>query len=112
MPTLQSRCIDIKELLENKKAENVEIVDMSGSDYFVDSVIVATALSDKHTAALLDHLKEQLKPKGEQFLKVQEGEEWIVIDLGDILIHLMTQAYRQKYQIEEFLRELMSDKSE
>ena len=111
MRTLESRCEDIKKVLENKKGENVEIIDTSKGDYFVDSVIVATTLSDKHTAALLDHLKEELKPKGEQFLKVQEGEEWIVVDLGDILIHLMTQAYRQKYQIEEFLRELMSDKN-
>ncbi len=111
MQTLENRCEEIKKVLENKKGENVEIIDTRKGDYFVDSVIVATTLSDKHTAALLDHLKEELKPKGEQFLKVQEGEEWIVVDLGDILIHLMTEAYRQKYQIEEFLRELMSDKN-
>ncbi len=112
MRSLESRCKDIKEVLENKKGENVEVIDTRGGDYFVDSVIIATSLSDKHTAALLDYLKEELKPKGEQFLKVQEGEEWIVIDLGDILVHLMTQAYRDKYRIEEFLRELMSDKSQ
>lgn len=112
MRSLESRCKDIKEVLENKKGENVEVIDTRSGDYFVDSVIIATSLSDKHTAALLDYLKEELKPKGEQFLKVQEGEEWIVIDLGDILVHLMTQAYRDKYRIEEFLRELMSDKSQ
>ena len=108
---IDKRARRIKEVIEDKKGENVEIIDMSGSDYFVDRVVVATSLSDKHTAALLDTLKEKLKPEGEQFLKVQEGDEWIVVDLGDILVHLMTDAYRKKYQIEEFLRELLADRN-
>ncbi len=104
---LNRRTTRIKELLEEKKGEDVEIIDTSGGDYFVDRVVVATSLSDKHTGALLDWLKEKLKPEGEEFLKVQEGDEWIVVDLGDILIHLMTDAYRKKYRIEEFLQELL-----
>ncbi len=111
MRSLDARCKDIKELLEKKKGEDVAVIDTAKGDYFVDRVVIATTLSDKHTAALLDHMKEELKPKGEQFLKVQEGEEWIVVDLGDILVHLMTQAYRDKYKIEEFLEELMCDKN-
>ncbi|WP_370583640.1 ribosome silencing factor [Nitratiruptor sp. YY09-18] len=108
---MQKRAQRIKDLLEEKKGENVDIIDTSKSDYFVDRVIIATTLSDKHTTALLDYLKEKLKPQGEEFIKVQEGDEWIVIDLGDILVHLMTEAYRNKYQIEEFLAELMRDKN-
>ncbi|BCD68594.1 ribosome-associated protein [Nitratiruptor sp. YY09-18] len=108
---IQKRAQRIKDLLEEKKGENVDIIDTSKSDYFVDRVIIATTLSDKHTTALLDYLKEKLKPQGEEFIKVQEGDEWIVIDLGDILVHLMTEAYRNKYQIEEFLAELMRDKN-
>ncbi len=107
---IDKRAKDIKEVIEDKKGENVEIIDTSKSDYFVDRVVVATSLSDKHTAALLDHLKDKLKPKGEQFLKVQEGDEWIVVDLGDILIHLMTDAYRKKYQIEDFLKEIIQNR--
>jgi len=107
---IEKRTKRIKDLLEEKKGENVEVIDTSDSDYFVDRVVVATSLSDKHTGALLDWLKEKLKPEGEEFLKVQEGDEWIVVDMGDILVHLMTDAYRKKYQIEEFLKELL-DKS-
>ncbi len=107
---IDKRAKRIKEIIEEKKGEDVEIIDTQDTDYFVDRVVIATSLSDKHTSALLDILKEKLKPEGEQFLKVQEGDEWIVIDLGDILVHLMTEAYRQKYKIEEFLRELI-DKS-
>jgi ribosome silencing factor RsfS/YbeB/iojap len=108
---IERRVQRIKEVIEEKKGEDVEVIDTSKSDYFVDRVVVATSLSDKHTAALLDTLKEKLKPEGEQFLKVQEGDEWIVVDLGDILVHLMTDAYRKKYRIEEFLRELLADRN-
>jgi len=54
----------------------------------------------------VDMLKEELKPKGEKFYAVDEGDQWTVIDLGDILIHLMVPEYRTKYNLEEFLEEL------
>jgi ribosome silencing factor RsfS/YbeB/iojap len=108
---VDGRAKRIKEIIEDKKGENVEIIDTSKGEYFVDRVVIATSLSDKHTAALLDYLKEKLKPEGEEFLKVQEGDEWVVIDLGDILIHLMTEAYRNKYKIEEFLKEIINLKN-
>ncbi|WP_200762708.1 ribosome silencing factor [Nitrosophilus alvini] len=100
---MQERIERIKKFLEEKKAEDVQIFDLKDKGYFVDTVIIATSLGDKHTAALLDYLKEKLKPLGEEFLKIDESDEWIVIDLGDILIHIMTEAYRKKYNIEEFL---------
>ncbi|MRJ02656.1 MAG: ribosome silencing factor [Epsilonproteobacteria bacterium] len=101
----------IRGVLEEKKGEDVVVVDMRPSDYFVDWVVIATATSDRHTAALLESLKEKLKPAGEEFLKIDEGDEWIVVDLGDIVIHLMTEPYRRKYQIEEFLSQLLADRS-
>ncbi len=106
MARLESRSERIVNILEDKKGEDVLFIDLRGSGYFVDAVIIATSLSDKHTQALLDTLKERLKPLGEEFLKIQEGEEWIVVDLGDILIHLMTKRYRERYNIEQFLEEL------
>jgi ribosome-associated protein len=62
-------------------------------------------MADRHGFALLDHLKEKLKPAGEQFFGIDEGEDWIVVDLGDILIHLMSQEYRARYQMDQFLEE-------
>ena len=55
---------------------------------------------------MIDELKTTLKPLGEEFLNLQSSEEWTVIDLGDILIHLLSEEYRAKYKIEELLQEL------
>ena len=107
---IQKRANRIKELLEEKKGENVQIFDLIGRDYFVDMVVIATSLGDRHTLALLDYLKEKLKPEGEEFLKVQSSEDWVVIDLGDIIVHIMSEAYRDRYNIEEFLEEIKENK--
>jgi len=101
----------IKELLDEKKALDIMDYDLKNTDYFVDYVIVATTMANKHGYALLDHLKKNLKPLGEEFLGVDESDDWILIDLGDILIHLMSEEYRAKYQMDEFLRELKTKKA-
>ncbi len=100
------RIAKIKELLDEKKALDIMDYDLKNSDYFVDYVVVATTMADKHGQALLDHLKKNLKPLGEEFLGVDESDEWILIDLGDILIHLMSEEYRAKYQMDKFLKEI------
>lgn len=103
---MQKRIQAITELLDSKKAEFIEIFDMSEGDYFVPFVVIATTLGEKHALSLIDELKTALKPLGEEFLNLQSSEEWTVIDLGDILIHLLSEEYRAKYKIEELLQEL------
>ena len=103
---MQARIKAICELLDSKKAENIECFDMRGQEYFVDFVILATTLGEKHALSLIDELKTVLKPLGEEFLNLQSSQEWSVIDLGDIIIHLLSEDYRAKYNIEELLNEL------
>jgi len=104
------RIAKIKELLDEKKALDIVDFDLKDNDYFVDFVIVATTMADKHGEALLDHLKKNLKPLGENFLGIDKSDDWILIDLGDILIHLMSEEYRAKYQMDEFLKSIKNKK--
>lgn len=99
----------IVEKLSDKKAEDIECIDVSNQEYIVDYVIIATAMVGRHTYALLDMLKTELKPKGETFYAVdEESEDWVVIDLGDIMIHLFTENHRKKFNLEEFLKQDLS----
>lgn len=102
---LSSRVENIKAILEDKKAVDVEVFDLTNKDYMVDYVVIASTLNPKHTFSLIDYLKIDLKPKGEEFLRIDEDENWTVIDLGDIFIHLMSEKYREKYNLEDFLKE-------
>lgn len=100
---MENRINSIVDILDSKKAENIQTFDMRNQDYFVEQVVIATTLGERHGSALLVDLKKGLE--GESFVHVEDENEWIVIDLGDILIHLMTPEYRSRYNIEEFLSE-------
>lgn len=102
---MQERLDKITQVLDANKAEAIELFDLRERDYFVDYVIIASSLGERHTQALLDHLKKALKPE-ETFVHVDESSQWVVADLGDILIHIMTPEYRSKYDMEAFLTEL------
>ena len=107
---MNTRLENIKKILDDKKAENIEIIDLTSKDYIVDYVVIATTLNPKHGFALLNYLRTDLKPQGEEFLRVDEDDDWTIIDLGDMFIHLMSEKYRTKYSLEEFLSELATKK--
>ncbi|MDD2790712.1 MAG: ribosome silencing factor [Sulfurimonas sp.] len=102
---MQNRIERITSVLDNNKAEAIEVFDLREKNYFVDYAIIASSLGTKHTYALLDHLRKDIKP-AEKFNNIDESGDWIVIDLGDILIHIMTPEYRVKYDMEAFLTSL------
>lgn len=106
---MTNRIENIVDVLDKNKAEGIEVFDLREKNYFVDYAIIASSLGTKHTLALLDHLKKDLKP-AEKFNHVDESGEWVVVDLGDILIHIMTPEYRMRYDMESFLSELSDGK--
>ena len=108
---MKERIDNITSVLDKHKAENIEVFDLREKDYIVDQAIIASSLGQKHTLALLDHLKKELKPD-EKFNYVDESGDWVVIDLGDILIHIMTPEYRIKYDLESFLSDIEKLKEE
>ncbi|SFV62535.1 Iojap protein [hydrothermal vent metagenome] len=98
--------------LDNKKAEEIEAFNLEEVDYIVKRVVLANALGGKHTASLAQHLKDKLKPLGEEFLYIDESDDWVVMDMGDILVHIMSSEARQTYSLEEFLTEISNKKSD
>ncbi len=109
--TIDERIERIIIILDDKKAEEIEVFNLEGANYIAKRVVIANSLGGKHTRALFDHLKTTLKPLGEEFLCADESDQWVVADLGDILIHIMTPEYRQKYSLESFLSELNTTKA-
>ena len=105
----KQRAEKIAEILNEKKAEDVQIIDMEGREYIAKFVVIATMLTARHAASLIEELKSVLKPLGEEFLAIESGDEWSVVDLGDIIVHLISETYRAKYNIEDFLDKLKKE---
>ncbi len=107
--TIEERIENIVKILDDKKAEEIEVFNLQNADYIAKRVVIANSLNGKHTIALFDHLKKGLKEQGDVFLASDVSDEWAVADLGDILIHVMIPEYRQRYSLEAFLSELVEN---
>ncbi len=105
--TIDERIAGIVKILDDKKAEEIEVFNLEDADYIAKRVVIANSLNGKHTPALFDYLKTELKKQGDTFLASDTSDEWAVADLGDILIHIMIPEYEQRYSLETFLAELV-----
>ena len=100
---MEKRINKIIEILDDKKALNIETFDLNDKGYVVDKVVIATSLNNKHTVALLAILKDELSKAGEEILRIQEDNDWSVLDMGDVMVHIMTQLQRELYNLDDFL---------
>lgn len=107
--TIDERVENIVKILDDNKAEEIEVFNLDNADYIAQRVVIANSLNNKHTLALADHLKKGLKASGDAILASDMSDEWVVADLGDILIHIMIPEYRQRYSLEKFLSELVEN---
>ncbi len=92
----------LKNLLEDKKAEDVVVLDVSKQTNIADYFVIATANSVVHARALLKHLTEELEKMGLKPDHVEGAEEanWILIDLIDIIVHIFLKEWREYYDLE------------
>jgi ribosome-associated protein len=89
--------------LEDIKARDIEVYDVRHLTSFFDRVIVASADSARQTKALVSHLRESARNIGATIIGV-EGEDtgdWVLVDLGEIVVHIMQPAVRAHYNLEE-----------
>ena len=107
--TIEERIENIVAILDDKKADDIEVFNLDDADYIAKRVVIANSLNGKHTLALADHLKIGLKEKDDEILASDVSDDWVVADLGDILIHVMVPEYRQRYSLEQFLSELVEN---
>lgn len=93
----------VKDLLLEKKAENVVALDLRAVSQSLDYFVLATATSTPHLQALERHLVEKLE---EEHLRPRptEGQSprWVVLDYGEVVVHLMTPEAREYYDLEGF----------
>jgi ribosome-associated protein len=88
--------------LEDMKAVNVKVLDVRGLTDIADTLIVASGTSDRHVRSIADHVIEQAKRNGFRPLGT-EGEregEWVLVDLQDIVVHVMLPRVREFYGLE------------
>lgn len=93
--------------LDDMKAENVVLLDVRPIASFTDYMIFASGNSTRHVSAIADSVVEAAKKRGQPALGV-EGEdvgEWVLVDLGDAIVHIMLPDVRDYYELEKLWSE-------
>lgn len=98
--------------LEDIKAHDIQAIDVRKVTSIFDWIIVASAASARQTKALARHVEERLKESGSLIIGTEgeESGEWILVDAGDVVAHVMQPAVREYYNLEELWSEGRFDK--
>jgi len=101
----------VKAALEEKKAENITVLDVRKWSNFTDVMVVASGHTGRQVSALALHLIEQVKAHGKKPLSEtgRDTGDWALVDLGDVVVHLMQPQVRDFYQIEKLWTDLGND---
>ena len=88
--------------LEDSKAEDIVTIDIVGKSALGDYMVVASGRSNRHVTAICDHLISDLKDEGLGTARVEglEAGDWVLIDTGDIIVHVFRPEVREFYNLE------------
>jgi len=93
----------IEATLADGKAEDVTRIDLAGKTSIADFMIVASGRSGRQVAALADRLLAMLKERGQKRVPIEglAGGDWILVDAGDVIVHLFRPEIRARYNLEK-----------
>lgn len=112
MQTEQIKSVVI-DALEDLKAQNITILDVRGRTSVTDWMIIASGTSSRHVSAIAGNVEEKAKAAGMQPLGTEgrAASDWVLIDLVDVVVHVMTEQAREFYDLERLWGEPTSSGS-
>lgn len=101
--TPEAQVASIIDSLDSSKAEDIVTLNIVGKSALADYIVVASGRSNRHVGAISDHLLRDLKQRGFGTAKVEGLPhcDWVLIDAGDVLVHIFRPEVRQFYSIEK-----------
>lgn len=93
----------VKQSLEDDKAEDIVVIDLKGKSAFADYMVIASGRSNRQVVAIADHLAEKLKREGHGHIPVEgkQGGDWVLVDAGDVVVHVFRPEPRAFYALEK-----------
>src|SRR5690606_31906751 len=93
----------VVDALDDIKAQDIRVFNTTGQTELFDRVIIATGTSNRQTRSLAAHVRDKVKVAGGTIVSMEGGDtgEWVLVDLGDAVVHIMQPAVRAYYNLEE-----------
>jgi ribosome-associated protein len=92
----------VEAALDDLKGHNRVTLDVRGMTDVMDYLVIVSGTSNRHVRSLADNVVQEAKKRGERPLGVEgeDGGEWVLVDLGDVVVHVMLPATREFYDLE------------
>jgi ribosome-associated protein len=93
----------VQEVLDERKGLYITTLDVRNKTTFTDYMVLVTGTSDRHLKSMCDHAAQKCAENGVKPLGIEGdlGSDWILLDIGDIIVHAMTVQAREHYQLEK-----------
>lgn len=93
--------------LEDVKAQDISVIDVKDRTSVCDYMVLASGTSNRHVKSLADSVIGEAKEQGVRAANVEgaNASDWILVDLGDVVVHVMMPATREFYDLERFWRD-------
>ncbi len=93
----------VENILDERKGQDITVLDVIGKTSITDYMVIVTATSERHANALAEYVLVDVKARGLTPLGMegQRGSDWVLLDLGDLILHVMTSQARDFYQLEK-----------
>ena len=111
LPSPQQLLELIEQSLDDDKAIDVVAIDLTGKSSIADAMVVASGASVRQVGAMADHLREKLKAAGVKGISIEglENCDWVLIDSGDVIVHLFRPEVRDFYNLEKLWSEALPE---
>jgi len=93
----------VVEEIENMKGRDIVVLDVGGRSSITDCMVICAGNSKRHVQSIAEHVATAAKQAGVMPLGVEGGEfgEWVLVDLGNVVVHVMQEKARDFYQLEK-----------
>ncbi len=111
LPSPQQLLELIEQSLDDDKAIDILSIDLTGKSSIADAMVVASGASVRQVGAMADHLREKLKAAGIKGISIEglENCDWVLIDSGDVIVHLFRPEVRDFYNLEKLWSEALPE---
>ncbi|EAR54773.1 hypothetical protein SKA34_20857 [Photobacterium sp. SKA34] len=93
----------IVDKIDDIKAQDIVTIDVRGKSSITDVMVICTGSSNRHVSSIADHVNKESKlidfpPFG---ISGEEEGQWVIVDMGNVMLHIMQEDARQVYQLEK-----------
>ena len=100
-------------ILDDEKAENVTTIELDGKSEMADYMVIASGRSSRQVISLSQNISDEIKSKYNIISRIEGKEhgDWVLIDTGDIVVHIFKPEIREFYQLEQMWNSPQSERS-